>query len=47
MGTNADDVLLVKLVSAEHDALRDATGQPENSVPAYQPVAFTMAGNVD
>lgn len=45
--TNMDDVLLSKMVAAEHDALRDATGQDENTVPAYRPVAFTMAGNVD
>lgn len=47
MAENMDDVLIAKLVTAEHDALRDVTGQPENTVPAYQPVAFTMAGNVD
>lgn len=44
---NHDDVLIEKLVSAEHDALRDVTGQAENTVPQYRPVAFTMAGNVD
>lgn len=44
---NHDDVLLTKLVQAEHDTLRDVTGQPENTVPKYRPVAFTMAGNVD
>lgn len=44
---NHDDILLGKLVQAEHDALRDATGQDENTVPQYRPVAFTMAGNVD
>jgi hypothetical protein len=42
-----DDTLIEKLVMAEHDALRDVTGQPENTVPTYRPVAFTMAGNVD
>ena len=42
-----DDTLITKLVMAEHDALRDVTGQPENTVPTYRPVAFTMAGNVE
>lgn len=44
---NMDDTLLTKMVAAEHDALRDATGQQADTVPNYQPVAFTMAGNVD
>lgn len=42
-----DDVLLNKLVLAEHDALRDATGQDAGQVPTYTPVAFTASGQVD
>ncbi len=44
---NIDDVLIEKLVSAEQDALRDKTGQPENTVPTYRPVAFSSRGEVD
>lgn len=44
---NMDDTLLSKLVSAEHDSLRDATGQSEGVVPTYTPVAFTATGQID
>lgn len=42
-----DDTLVMKLVGAEHDALRDATGQAEGQVPTYTPVAFSASGQVD
>jgi hypothetical protein len=44
---NMDDTLLSKLVLAEHDALRDATGQDAGQVPTYTPVAFTATGQID
>lgn len=49
---NMDDTLLAKLVHAEHDALRDATGQdagevPSYAVPSYRPAAYTITGRVD
>lgn len=42
-----DDTLLDKLVLAEHDALRDQTGQAAGQVPTYQPVAYTANGQID
>ena len=42
-----DDELLTKLVLAEHDALRDVTGQANGQVPSYRPIAFTSSGRVD
>ena len=44
---NMDDTLIAKLVGVEQDALRDKTGQPENTVPTCRPVAYTARGQVD
>lgn len=42
-----DDILISKLVMAEHDELRDVTGEDSGQVPTYTPVAFTSTGQVD
>lgn len=44
---NSDDVLIGKMVQAEQDGLRDATGQADGQVPTYTPVAFTRSGQID
>jgi hypothetical protein len=42
-----DDTLISKLVLSEHDALRDVTGEPENQVPTYSPIAYAANGQID
>lgn len=42
-----DDTLISKLVMAEHDELRDVTGQDAGQVPTYSPIAFTSTGQID
>lgn len=39
-----DDILIEKIVLAEHDALRDTTGRDDLH---YTPNAFTSSGDVD
>jgi hypothetical protein len=45
--SDIDDTLVSKLVMAEQDGLRDATGQDAGQVPTYTPVAFTATGQID
>lgn len=41
------DELITKMVQAENDSLRGATGQTAGTVPTYTPVAFSATGQVD